>query len=132
MTTKAGNALSCVDGKSEVDRIFAESDQRFDLAGSDRHPTISRSLAPGSVRHAQEPRAVGVWIAIGAEQNVVARTGARNDIDQIGRRALRELRRQPELFVRHSAGSEDRDLPAGKMFQLFRCVLDGARSTPLR
>ena len=120
MTMKAGSAASCSVVIPSFSRIFAERDQRLDLAGRDASRNLLQASRPASTRQAEDSlRAVRVRIAIFAQQNVVARSAcAARCRCSVDAEKFRETRGEPEFFVRHAAGGEDRDFPAREMFQL--------------
>src|SRR5438874_1159126 len=103
--------------KADSKRIFAESQQCFYLSGRNRLD-YSRQFASWIIGQSEEPGAIRIWIAIFAQENVIAGAVARNNVDPLDGKELSQARSQPKLFVGHAAGGEDSNLPSGKMPQL--------------
>ena len=73
MSDEGGQRLELGDGKADLDRVFPEAISAFDPARCDAIGNLAQS-GPGDRGHAEQPRAVGVRIAIGAQENVIAWT----------------------------------------------------------
>ena len=80
----------------------------------DTFRNFGQSCAGLGMSRRESSGAVRVRIAIGAQQNFVAWTGRGTISISLTPMVLRELRCEPKLLIRHSAGSDDRDFPAGK------------------
>src|SRR6185369_17454612 len=78
--------------------IFTKNDQRLDLAALDAAGDLFQIAAEFIAANAGQPGAVGVRVAIGAQQQLVAFAFARDGIRE-GAKLRRQLLEQPKLFV---------------------------------
>ncbi len=95
----------------ECDRIFAERNEGLHAAGIHRLDD-GRQIRAGFGNNPEQARAVGVRIAIFAQQDVVARAGTWDDVDPFNAKCSGKLRGQPEfgesLFPTRMRGSSRR------------------------
>ena len=121
MTMKAGSCCELFARDSELERIFAERDQRSDLRRTQRRRRCAQSFAPGSIRQARAVCAPFVFGLRSSLSRMSSPGPVRGTMSiSVDAEQFREPRGEPEFFVRHPAGGDDRDLPAGKLFQLRR------------
>src|SRR5205823_12240214 len=72
----------------------------------------------------EQSRAIRVGIAISAQKNVVAVSGARDNVDQLNVESPGELQREPKFFIGHPARGDDGNFRSRKLFYLLRCLRD--------
>src|SRR5260370_39431960 len=109
--------------------MFTEHEQCSDLSRLRSVDDLRKFRARFRIQTEDQSRSGCVWIAVFAQQDVVALAVARHDIDVTSAEQVRDLAYKPKFFIGHPAGGDDRDVCAAELSELERRVRD--RTLPI-